>query len=366
MEVVEVLHMNGGTGDASYASNSLLQKKVILLTKPITEEAITELYTRLFPKSICIADMGCSSGPNTFLAVSELIKNVEKKRTSLGHESPEYQIHLNDLPSNDFNTIFRSLPSFQKSFSKQMGSGFGHCFFTGVPGSFYGRLFPNKSLHFVHSSYSLMWLSRVPDLEEVNKGNIYLSSTSPLSVIRAYLKQFQRDFTTFLQCRAEELVPGGVMVLTLMGRKGEDHSGKESGYALELLARALNELVSEGQIEEEQLDCFNVPQYTPSPAEVKYFVEEEGSFSITRLEATTIHWTAYDHDHVTGHHHAFKDGGYSLSNCVRAVVEPLLVRHFGEAIMDEVFHRYREILTNCMTKEKIEFINVTVSMKRRV
>jgi jasmonate O-methyltransferase len=53
------------------------------------------------------------------------------------------------------------LAGFQENLKKQMGDGFGPCFFAGVPGSFYCRLFRAKSLHFVHSSYSLMWLSRV-------------------------------------------------------------------------------------------------------------------------------------------------------------------------------------------------------------
>ncbi|CDP14234.1 unnamed protein product [Coffea canephora] len=78
MEVIEVLHMNGGNGDKSYANNSLVQQKVTLMTRPITEAAITDLYCSLIPKSISIADLGCSSGPNTFLAVSELIKTVNE------------------------------------------------------------------------------------------------------------------------------------------------------------------------------------------------------------------------------------------------------------------------------------------------
>lgn len=85
---------------------------------------------------------------------------------------------------------------------------------------------------------------QVPDLIEINKGNIYLSNTSPPGVVKAYLEQFQRDFSTFLQYRAEELVPGGAMVLTILGRKSKDHSSKESGYVWELLSKALNQLVT--------------------------------------------------------------------------------------------------------------------------
>lgn len=134
------------------------------MTKPITEEAITNLCYTSCPTSISIADLGCSSGPNTLYAVSELINSVHKISKELGCQSPEYQVFLNDLPGNDFNTIFRSLSSFHEKLEKHVGVGLGPCFFTGVPGSFYGRLFTSKSLHFVHSSYSLQWLSQVYNL----------------------------------------------------------------------------------------------------------------------------------------------------------------------------------------------------------
>ncbi|XP_027165821.1 salicylate carboxymethyltransferase-like [Coffea eugenioides] len=363
MEVIEVLHMNGGNGDESYANNSLVPQKVILMTRPITEAAISDLYCSLIPKSICIADLGCSSGPNTFLAVSGLLKTVDKKRKILGHKSPEYQIYLNDLPSNDFNTIFKSVPRFQEKLKMQMESGFGPCLFAGVPGSFYQRLFPTKTVHFVHSSYSLQWLSQVPELKEINKGNIYMASSSPSSVIRAYVKQFEKDFSTFLSCRAEELVTGGRMVLTILGRKSEDPCSKDGCYIWELLALALNGLVSEGLIEEEKLDSFNIPHYNPSPAEVRNLVEMEGSFMVDHLEATEIHWNAYDSDSLE--FDKFKDGGYYVAKCMRAVAEPLLVSHFGEGIIEEVFPRYRKILSDRMSKEKTQFISVIVSLAKR-
>ncbi|MBA0655562.1 hypothetical protein Goklo_008035 [Gossypium klotzschianum] len=121
MEVVQVLHMNGGVGETSYAKKYLGQKKVITMTKPITEDAITKLYCRKYPEEIAIADLGCSSGPNTFFLVSELLKVVDSVRQKIGQKSPEYQVFLNDLPGNDFNTIFRSLSIFQNKLRKQLG-----------------------------------------------------------------------------------------------------------------------------------------------------------------------------------------------------------------------------------------------------
>ncbi|XP_057456029.1 S-adenosyl-L-methionine:benzoic acid/salicylic acid carboxyl methyltransferase 3-like [Lotus japonicus] len=222
----------------------VIQQKVISLTKPIREEAVTSLYRSTFPRSLAIADMGCSSGPKTLFVVSETIKVVEMLCQELNLKSPEYKVFLNDLPGNDFNNIFKSLDNFKEKLSDEVKSRIiGPCYFYGVPGSFYGRVFPNQSLHFVHSSYSLHWLSKVPEAVDNNKGNIYISSTSPSNVVKAYYKQFQGDFSVFLKCRAEELVEGGHMVLTFVGRRSDNPCSKECCYIWELLATTLNDLV---------------------------------------------------------------------------------------------------------------------------
>lgn len=99
------------------------------------EEAITSLYLRTLPKRLAIADLGCSSGPNTFFVISEVIKLVEKLcREHNHHRSPEYQVFMNDLPGNDFNNIFKSLGSFKENLNKEMGDGnnnIGHVFSLG-------------------------------------------------------------------------------------------------------------------------------------------------------------------------------------------------------------------------------------------
>ncbi|KAF7848618.1 hypothetical protein BT93_L1796 [Corymbia citriodora subsp. variegata] len=363
--------MNGGMGEASYANNSLLQRKVILMTKPIVEAAVTALFSTTatnFPASLAIADLGCSTGRNALFAVSEIISIMIDLCKATKQELPEFQVFLNDLPGNDFNTIFSSfLPRFQEKLSEQMKSKNGAgvmlpCFFSGVPGSFYGRLFPRESLHLIHSSYSLMWLSQVPGGLEGNKSNIYMARSSPPKVLRAYYEQFQRDFSTFLECRGQELVVGGRMVLTLLGRKSDDPSSKECCYIWELLAIALNEMVSEGLIEEEKLESFNIPQYTPSPKEVRREVQKLGSFSIDCLEASEVNWSELDTNFDPNV--MLEDGGYNMAKCMRAVAEPMLIDHFGEEIIDEVFKRYRAQLADGMSKEKTAFVNIVISLKK--
>lgn len=144
-----------------YSSNVYVQRKVISLTKSLRDEAITNVYRNTKSESLGIADLGCSYGANTFLVIGEAIKAVEKFCQEQKQKSPEYKVYLNDLPGNDFNNVFRSFDAFKKDLTSELKNPMGPFYFFGAPGSFYDKLFPNKSLHFVHSSYSLHFLSKV-------------------------------------------------------------------------------------------------------------------------------------------------------------------------------------------------------------
>lgn len=132
-----------------------MQRGVIDAAKLVILEAVTEKLDLTNPifdsscNSFRIADFGCSTGPNTFLAVQNIVEAVEQKYQKSALEAPEFQVFFNDHVDNDFNILFRTLPPARKYFA------------AGVPGSFYSRVFPKASLHFVHCSYALHWLSKV-------------------------------------------------------------------------------------------------------------------------------------------------------------------------------------------------------------
>ncbi|OVA08750.1 Cytochrome P450 [Macleaya cordata] len=336
---------------------------------PIIEEAILDIFSKQYTmsKSIGIADMGCSSGPNTLLVISYLMDTIYNRCWDLGRASPEFLVFLNDLPGNDFNTIFRSLQGFYDELRETKGDGFEpYCFVAGLPGTFYGRLFPGQTLHFVHSSYSLHWLSQVPrGIEKSNKGNIYLAKSSQPTVVEAYLKQFQSDFGVFLRSRSAEVVRGGGMVLTLLGRESEDPCSKDCCYIWELLAVALRDMVLQGLIDEEKFESFNLPHYKPSPKELKSVIESEGSFIVNRLETFEVNWDGEEdnaEDNTTID--KFRSSN-NIANCVRAAMESFLVTHFGEEIIDELFRRYREILADCsVSRNETIHLSLVVSLRR--
>ena len=66
--------------------------------------------------------------------------------------------------------------------------------------------------------------------DTLNKGNIYITRTSPPSVYEAYFKQFERDFKYFLKSRFEELGSNGMMVLTFIGRETTNDIISVQGY----------------------------------------------------------------------------------------------------------------------------------------
>jgi len=141
--------------------NFAVKNTIISCGVAARKKAIVQiLCTGCWPEKMGIAEMGCSSGPNALRVISEMVDCVYTTTRLLERAPPELVVHLNDLFANDFNNIFSSLPSFYRKLRQEKGSGFG-CFVSAVPGTFYGRLFPTKTLHFVHSSSSLHWLSQV-------------------------------------------------------------------------------------------------------------------------------------------------------------------------------------------------------------
>ena len=131
--------------------------------KPMIEEAVASLLNDngatadAYCGGIAIADLGCSSGPNTLVLVSTAVDAVRRRCSELQQQPPELCIHLSDLPSNDFNLVIKNLATYiktQETFSPPVLTSI-------VPGSFHGRLFNKRSLHLVCSTASLHWLSKV-------------------------------------------------------------------------------------------------------------------------------------------------------------------------------------------------------------
>ncbi|CAN7002025.1 unnamed protein product [Brassica rapa subsp. trilocularis] len=353
--VVKALHMSGGDGANSYSANSLFQRRVLSMTKPVLIKNTEEMMMNLnFPNYIKVAELGCSSGQNTFLAISEIVNTINVLCQKSNQNPPEIDCCLNDLPENDFNTTFKLVPFFKKEL---MMTNQASCFVNGTPGSFYSRLFSRNSLHFVHSSYSLHWLSKVPEKLENDTENVYISNSSPQSAYKAYLNQFQRDFTMFLTLRSEEMVSNGRMVLTFNGRNtlNSDPLYRDCCHFWTLLSNSLCDLVSEGLVSESKLGAFNVPFYDPNEQELKEVIQNQGSFEINDLETHEFDRAHIKRDNGEDNY----DARYNRAKSVRAIAEPMLIAYFGEDIIDTLFDKYARHVTqhaNCRNRTSVTLV----------
>ncbi|KAJ0733505.1 putative jasmonate O-methyltransferase [Helianthus annuus] len=249
MSLENILHMNDGDGESSYANNSLIQENGIRQAVPFLKHMIKGLANYdVFSDRFTFADLGCSSGTNTLLVASNIIDTVHEVCQENDRNVPQFQVCLNDLFGNDFNTTFKLLPDFYAKLKKEKGESFGPCFVSAVPGSFYGRIFPDQSLHLVHSAFSNHWLSQVPQGLESNRSNICMARASPPDVYQAYRNQFHTDFTKFLQMRSDEVVHGGRMILTFAARGVADPSTDDCCALLELLGQSLVDMMKEVHI----------------------------------------------------------------------------------------------------------------------
>ncbi|KAJ1259227.1 hypothetical protein BS78_10G138300 [Paspalum vaginatum] len=358
-------HMAEGEGETSYINNSRLQRKALFETKRVLQKAVTRLCSAVQPPgNLVVADLGCSSGENTLIFVSEVIDAMR------GYPL-EVQFFLNDLPGNDFNYIFRSLENFKKSAAAEHQGGTPPPFYiSGLPGSYYTRLFPSQSVHLFHSSYCLHWRSQPPHGLDVNaktylnKGNIYIAKTTPLSVVKLYQDQFQMDLLLFLRLRYEELVSGGQMVLTFLGRKNEDVYEGDLNHLVGLLAQSVQSLVHKGLAQVEKLDAFNLPVYGPSVDEVKAVVRESELFDINSVKLFESNWDPYDDSEGQGVQHSIQSG-VNVAKSIRAVMEPLFSSHFGGSVLDELFKEYARSVAKHLESEKTMYSVIVLSLQRR-
>ncbi|KAJ4850424.1 hypothetical protein Tsubulata_037162 [Turnera subulata] len=354
----EPLAMVGGDGPRSYSKNSQFQRAVADAAKGMITEGINQnLDFKNQNLDFRVADFGCSVGPNTFLAVENIIEAVNSKYENQLH-SPnpvplEFQVFFNDVTSNDFNTLFRTLPAYPKYFA------------AGVPGSFYGRLFPKSTIHFAHSSSAMHWLSKIPreildsNSPAWNKGSIHCSGTVK-EVVEAYSAQFRSDMDCFLDARAQEMVGGGLMAITILGLP-EGARMFQTGYGIfyDLLGSCLNDMAKLGVLRQEQVDSFNLPLYHPYVKELEEIINKNGYFSIQRIEKFRKPLSS------------LKPSVEVLVSTLRAYTADLFKRHFGEddVVVDQIYEHFGKKLSDNFSifdEAKHQHTEIFTLLKRHV
>ncbi|XP_057540400.1 indole-3-acetate O-methyltransferase 1-like [Amaranthus tricolor] len=374
MKLEKMFCMKGGKDQTSYANNCQAQAQHAKSMLHLLKEALDRV--QLGPPSMpfVVVDLGCSCGSNTIYIVDVIVNHMEKRYEASGYEPPEFSAFFSDLPSNDFNTLFQLLPNYY-TYDGQGGGTMEEClaankhrsyFAAGVPGTFYRRLFPAKSIDVFHSAFSLHWLSQVPESvldkrsKSYNKGRIFIHGANE-SIANAYKKQFQTDLAGFLRARAIEMKEGGSMFLVCLGRTSVDPTDQGGAGLLfgTHFQDAWNDLVNEGFITSEKRDTFNIPVYASSLQDFKEVVETDGSFVINKLEVFRGGSPL-----VVSHPDDEAEIGRAFANSCRSVCGVLVDAHIGDLLSVELFQRVESRATSHANEliEQLQFFHIVASL----
>jgi hypothetical protein len=277
-------------GDGFYDRNSQVQEQFIHSSAELLEDAARSIP---LPKKgpLGLADLGCSEGKNSLILLQRLTDLIRQRRPQ-----QELMITHNDLPGNNWSGLF----------SRLQANPYGaNCWALASATSFFQTVVPPGSLHIACCYSAVHWLSQLPPVPDPS-GVLFARMVEPSRALMA--AQAAQDWRAFLQARAQELVPGGRLLVVGGGRDGEDVAGLKM-YAL--LDQILQDL---GR------PPFVMPIYYRSEQEIKAPLEATGfkceHFRVQRLTTPFARQLAEDGDRQA---YARATTGF-----VRAWMEPLL------------------------------------------
>lgn len=147
-----------------------------------------------------LADLGCSEGKNSLMLMCLLPQLVRRR----SHQP--LMLTFNDLPANNWNGFFRNLTPYGPGIWAQANAT-----------SFFQPVVPPGTLHIACCYSAAHWLSQVPAVP--NSDEVLFALMEPESRARL-AAQAAQDWEAFLMARAQELGPGGRLVLVSGGNKG--------------------------------------------------------------------------------------------------------------------------------------------------
>jgi hypothetical protein len=165
-----------------------------------------------------------------------------------GHERDVRVVHT-DLPHCDFTSLFVTLEASPDSYRR----GRPYAFASAIGHSFYDRLLPAGSLTLGWSSFALHWMSALPMALREHIWPVRASSNEG----KALADVATADWRNFLAYRAEELTPGGQLVLVIGAVNATGATGLEP--MMDLANDILQTLVAEGKLGAQAYAAMTIP-----------------------------------------------------------------------------------------------------------
>ncbi len=228
----------GMEGGGAYNQHALVQSAGAIPAMKLLETAAGDVVLGADDGPIVLVDYGSSQGRNSLAPLRAAIDVLRLRASS----SRPILVFHEDLPLNDFNTLFAVLDGDPQSYLR----GRPNVFSSAIARSFYEPVLPPNSVHLGWSAYAAMWLSSVP---RTIPGHFWVQR-APSEVLAEFEARAAADWERFLALRATELRAGGRLVVVVPGINDAGEYG--FGPVLDDANATLAELVEAGLIKAEE------------------------------------------------------------------------------------------------------------------
>jgi SAM-dependent methyltransferase len=354
----------GMKGSGYYDRHSSVQLSSIQALQDWIDDAVAKAPLPAPPQPVTVLDLGSSEGRNAISLMAAIVKRFRKRTDQ------RLQAVFSDLTSNNFNQLFANLEEARRTGVIPAG-----VYPTAVGGSFYSPLLPPGTVHLATCFNAIHWLDQLPAVPLL-EGVAYLRPhpprpglSVPPKVASAFMRQAEHDLARFLECRAQELVPGGKLLLASPGDTDQARVG--DGIA-DVLNDACLDLVAAGRLQREQYERLTLPVYFRTVAELIAPLEQEDSplrraFAVECAEALEVSTPFNIEYERTGDVAAYAE---AYTGFMRAVTEPVvraaLGQPAGEAVtVEALYQRIRARLLAEPERYAWRYIIVAALLTRR-
>ncbi|KAJ6262569.1 Methyltransferase FUS9 [Drechslerella dactyloides] len=270
-ETTQAPNMLAMTGDNFYNENSDQQY--------LAMEASLPLFADLkLGSNVTIADYGCSQGASSITAMQMLVARLPAGSTAT--------LIFNDLPSNDFNSLIKLLPTISPSDPTTT------IYPSIAPTSFYNPVVPTSTVDIAFALSSVHWLREMPKPKSVAESiEEYLSKRSARNSEASH-----RDLVEFLTLRSSEVKNGGKLILAAPSPTADNSDGRVSGNEKLRLAvfKAIELLIEEGKLPTNAIDRIYPPSHVHSEETLRAAITEtQGAWDVEKVYNRVIPHPAY-------------------------------------------------------------------------
>jgi SAM dependent carboxyl methyltransferase len=224
---------------------------------------------------IVIADYGCSEGRNSLAPIGTAIAQLRRR----GGETRPISVVHNDVADNDWTVLFETLANDPHGYLRANADVFA----SAVGSSFYGQVLPSESVTLGWSAWSVQWLSRTPG---PIPDQVQVAGSRDPAAHAAFANQSAQDWVDFLTSRANEMHPGGQLVVVTMALDANGEFGYDS--LLADLYAAILEMVESGFIRTDEAQRMVIPTVGRSRADFLAPFADSGTFAGLTMEELEI------------------------------------------------------------------------------